>query len=132
MVASYVKSRATVTPEDIGLPQQARLFDELAERGGVAPPVIDAGDFLRAPEAHLRALCARLGISFSDRMLSWPAGPRDSDGIWAPHWYSAVWTSTGFEPWRPRETRLEGEAARVADACRPAYEKLHAHRLLVA
>jgi len=132
VVASYVKSRATVTPEDIGLLQQARLFDDLAEHGGAAPLVIDANDFLRAPEAHLRALCARLGIGFTERMLAWPAGPRDSDGVWAPHWYSTVWASTGFEAWRPRETRLEGEAARVAAACRPAYDKLHAHRLRVA
>jgi hypothetical protein len=132
VVASYVKSRASVTPEDIGLPQQAHLFDELAERAGAAPLVLDAGDFLRAPETHLRALCLRLGIAFTERMLSWPAGRRDSDGIWAPHWYAAVWASTGFEPWRPREVRLEGEAARVAEACLPAYEKLHAHRLRVA
>jgi hypothetical protein len=132
VVASYVKSRATVTPEDIGLPQQARLFDELAERAGAAPLVIDANDFLRAPEAHLRALCTRLGIGFTARMLAWPAGPRDSDGVWAPHWYATVWASTGFEAWRPRETRLQGEAARVADACRPAFEKLHGQRLRVA
>jgi hypothetical protein len=131
VVASYVKSRATVAPDDIGLPQQARLFDELADRNGAAPLVIDAGDFLRAPEAQLRALCTRLGIDFSERMLRWPAGPRDSDGIWAPHWYAAVWASTGFEPWRAREPRLDGGAARVAEACRPAYEKLHAHRLVV-
>ena len=132
VVSSYVKSRATVTPEDIGLPQQLLLFEELAERTGAAPPVIDAGDFLHAPEAHLRALCARLGIAFTERMLHWPAGPRDSDGIWAPHWYAAVWASTGFEPWRPREVHLDGVAARVAEACRPAYEALRAHRLSVS
>jgi hypothetical protein len=129
VVASYVKSRATVTAEDIGLPQQARLFDDLAQRSGTAPPVIDAADFLRAPEAHLRALCAWLGIGFTERMLHWPAGPRDSDGVWAPHWYAAVWRSTGFEPHREREVHLEGEAARVAEACRPAYEALRAQRL---
>jgi hypothetical protein len=132
VVASYLKSRATVTADDIGLTQQARLFDELAARDGAAPLVLDANDFLRAPEAHLRGLCARLGIGFTDRMLAWPAGPRDSDGVWAPHWYAAVWASTCFEPWRPRSVRLEGEPARVAEACRPAYEKLHAHRLRVA
>ena len=76
----------------------------------------------------LQALAAVL----PDAMLAWPAGPRDSDGVWAPHWYSTVWASTGFEAWRPRETRLEGEAAQVAAACRPAYDKLHAHRLRVA
>jgi len=121
-----------VTPQDFGLPLQSLLFDELAERHGVAPLVIDAGDFLRAPEAHLRALCTRLGIPFTGRMLSWPAGPRDSDGIWAPHWYATVWASTGFEPWHPREVQLDGEPARVAAACRPHYDKLHSHRLRVA
>jgi len=129
VVASYLKSRATVTPEDIGLPQQARLFDELAERNGAAPLVIDAGEFLRAPEAFLRALCVRLGIDFTERMLSWPAGPRDTDGVWAPHWYTTVWASTGFEPWHARELRLHGDAARVAEQCQPAYEKLRAHRI---
>ena len=126
-----LKSRAAVTPEDIGLPQQLQLFDELAERSGAPPPVIDAGDFLRAPEAHLRALCARLGIAFTERMLHWPPGPRDSDGIWAPHWYAAVWASTGFEPWRARDVQLDAGASRVADACLPAYESLRAHRLAI-
>jgi hypothetical protein len=132
VVASYVKSRASVTPEDIGLLQQGTLFDELAERSGVLPMVIDAADFLRSPEAHLRALCQRLGIAFSERMLRWPAGPRDSDGVWAPFWYEAVHRSTGFEPWRAREVRLADEVAWVAQACRPVYERLHGHRLRVA
>lgn len=129
VVASYLKSRATVTPEDIGLPQQVRLFDLLCDRLGEAPPVIDAGDFLQAPEKHLRALCARLGIAFTPRMLAWPAGPRDSDGIWAPYWYDAVWKSTGFEAWRARETALSGSARAVAEACRPVYERLRGHRM---
>jgi hypothetical protein len=132
VVASYLKSRATVAPDDIGLPQQGVLFDRLCQHLGQAPPVIDAGDFLRAPEAHLRALCARLGIDYSPRMLAWPAGPRASDGIWAPHWYDAVWKSTGFEPWRARETALSGAAVAVAEACRPVYERLRGHRMAVA
>ena len=131
VVSSYIKARPDVAPQDIGLAQQTDLYDAITAATGTPPPVIDAGDFLRAPEAQLRALCTRLGIGFSERMLHWPAGPRDSDGIWAPHWYAAVWASTGFEPWRAREPRLDGEAARVAEACRPAYEQLHAHRLVV-
>ncbi len=124
VVASYLKSRATVVASDIGVLQQISLFDEIVERTGRAPPVIDSDAFLKAPEAHLRALCARLGIPFTDRMLSWPAGPRASDGVWAPHWYEAVWRSTGFEPWRAREVHLDSAAQRVADVCRPAYERL--------
>jgi hypothetical protein len=90
VVASYVRARETCEPEDIGLPQQGWLA-ELWDEQGADVPVIDAKDFLGAPEAHLRWLCDWLGIPFTDRMLSWPPGPRASDGVWAPHWYAAVW-----------------------------------------
>ena len=128
VVASYVRSRESCEPEDIGLLQQLRLLDSLRS-GDDAPPVIDAGDFLRDPERHLRWLCDWLGIGFTSRMLAWPAGPRSSDGVWAPYWYDAVWRSTGFEPWRPREVTLGRHDADVAEACRPAYDRLAALRL---
>lgn len=131
VVESYLKSRATVAPPDLGLLQQAALFDEVAERLRTAPPVIDSDDFLRAPREYLRALCEQLGIVFTERMLAWPPGPRRSDGVWGPHWYEAVWRSTGFEPWRPRSPQLDGEALAVAEACRPAYERLRASRLVL-
>ena len=130
VVASYLKSRAAVTADDIGLPQQVALYEELAARGD-PPPVIDAGDFLRAPEAHLRLLCDWLGIAFTPRMLRWPSGRRDSDGIWAPHWYAQVWASTGFEEPAETDTRLDGMAAEVAAQCRGAYEQLRSVRLQV-
>lgn len=125
MVASYVKSRASVTPEDIGLPQQVRLYERLA-RAGTPPPVLDAGAFLRAPEAHLRFLCAHFGIGFTPRMLAWPPGPRDSDGVWAPHWYARVHASTGFEAPDDEVPALSGHHAAVARACLPGYERLRA------
>jgi hypothetical protein len=129
VVGSYVKTRASVTPEDIGVLQQLHLFDEIADRVGAAPPVIDADDFLTSPEPHLRNLCGYLGIAFTPRMLSWPPGPRASDGVWAPYWYSAVLKSTGFEATSPRTNRLDAECERVADICRPAYESMRRHRL---
>lgn len=131
VVASYLRSRETCEPHDIGLLQQRRLVD-LWDRHGASPPIVDAGDVLRAPEAHLRWLCDWLGIPFSERMLSWPAGPRETDGVWAPYWYDAVLASTGFAPWRPRDVDLPDAAAAVAEACRPAYEALHARRVRVA
>jgi len=130
VVASYIKSRAAVTADDIGLPQQVALYDELSA-AGVAPPIIDAGDFLRNPEGYLRALCDWLGIDFSERMLHWPKGPRASDGVWAPHWYAHVWESTGFEASAAHEPVLSGQAADVAEACRGSYEQLHRMRMIV-
>jgi hypothetical protein len=127
VVASYVRSREACEPEDIGLLQQVRLLEVLPEE----PPVIDASDFLRDPESHLRWLCDWLGIGFTDGMLHWPAGLRESDGVWAPHWYDAVARSTGFEPWRPRKVELSEHDAAVAEACRAAYDELHAMRLVL-
>jgi hypothetical protein len=127
VVASYVRSRASVVAADIGLVQQAELYEQL----DAAVPVIDAADFLRNPEGYLRWLCAHVGVPFTERMLSWPAGARSSDGVWAPHWYASVWASTGFEPYRPRAVSLSGEALRAAEESRPHYEKLHAARVVL-
>ncbi len=123
LLASYARVRATPTLDDLGLWQQAEIFDRF---GG---PVIDSHDLLDAPEAVLRALCAALGVPFSAQMLSWPAGPRDTDGSWAPYWYESVWRSTGFGPYHPPGQPLPGHLAALAEQCRPYYQRLHAHRL---
>src|SRR3954452_2155115 len=125
VVASYVRSRADVVAADIGLVQQTELYDLLGE----AVPVIDSADFLRDPEGYLRWLCDFAGLPFTDAMLSWPAGPRDSDGVWASYWYDAVIASTGFEPYRSREVSLDGAALRAAEESRPHYARLHAVRV---
>lgn len=130
VVASYVRSRAACEPSDIGLLQQGWL-QELWDAHELDVPIIDAGDFLRAPESHLRWLCDWLAIPFTDAMLSWPPGPRATDGAWAPYWYAAVWDSTGFEPWRPREIALSAHDTAVADTCRPVYAALHERRVRV-
>ncbi len=129
VVASYLKSRETVTPEEIGLPQQIELHEQLCA-AGTPPPIIDAADFLQAPEAYLRALCELLGTEFSDRMLQWPPGSRASDGVWAPHWYAHVRETTGFDtPSAPHEIQLSAAGAQVADTCMPHYQRLHVQRL---
>ncbi|MGI8702304.1 MAG: HAD family hydrolase [Nocardioidaceae bacterium] len=128
VVASYIESRSSVHADDIGLRQQLSLYDELTARGAT-PPVVDAGDFLRDPERYLRWMCDLVGVGFTDAMLHWPPGPRESDGVWARYWYASVWRSTGFAPYRPRTVHLEGDAARVAAECLSSYERLFAHRL---
>jgi hypothetical protein len=114
---------------DTGLPQQCEIFDRVSGRLGRAPPVVLASDILKDPAALLEALCEALRIPFLHAMLAWPAGPRDTDGAWAPHWYAAVEASTGFEPYRRRHVELDDAAARLVDECLPYYEKLYALRL---
>jgi len=64
-----------------------------------------------------------------EAMLAWPAGPRASDGVWAPAWYGAVERSTGFGPPDTRAVRLAPRLQCIADAARPTYERLARHRL---
>ncbi len=129
VLASYTRVRGEVTLADIGLPQQLDLLDR-------AEAVVDAADFLADPEAHLRALCDLVGLAFSDRMLSWPAGPRASDGVWAPHWYGAVEASTGFAPPRPVDrsalaASLDPSLAPLVAEATALYERLAARRLVL-
>jgi hypothetical protein len=127
VVSSYLRSRAQVAPDDIGILQQLELRVQL----GNDVPVIDATDFLRDPEGYLRWLCDYVGVEFTDAMLSWRAGPRDSDGVWAPYWYDTVLRSTHFEPYRPRRVELTPEGEDVVTATRPAYERLYEVRLVL-
>jgi hypothetical protein len=134
VLASYAKRRSEVTLADIGFVQQRELFEAEFDRLGHAPPVVEAADVLADPRAALETLAAALGIPFSERMLSWPAGRRASDGVWAPAWYDAVERSTGFSP--PQDAAAElaigPEFRPIADQARPHYERLAAFKLLPA
>ncbi len=125
VLASYLDKRDDVVLDDLGLPQQLELLDR-------AELVIDSDDFLLGPQRHLEAICDLIEVEFDDAMLHWPAGRRSSDGVWAPHWYDAVWQSTGFAdgsarplpPTPPGHERLLAEAVEI-------YDELAARRLVL-
>jgi hypothetical protein len=77
----------------------------------------------------LRALCAAVDVDYDRAMLSWPAGPRDSDGVWAQHWYGGVWSSTGFAAYTPHDEPLPVHLEPLLDRCLPYYDSLAANRL---
>ena len=129
VLLSYIRTRAKVTAADIGFPQQAAIFDTVCQQTGTIPPVIDAKDVLTDPEAMLKRLCHAVGVDFDRAMLSWPSGPRDSDGVWAPYWYDSVYRSTGFAPYRSRTEPLPTALASIVDECMPYYQRLYQHRL---
>ena len=123
LLASYARVRAEPTLADLGLREQAEIFETF---GG---PVVDSRDLLADPRGMLRALCRALDVPFDDRMLSWPAGPRASDGVWAPYWYDSVYASTGFAPYRPPAQTLPARLEPLAERCQPYFARLHQYRL---
>jgi Sulfotransferase domain len=124
LLASYARVRSRPVLADLGLEQQLEIFRSF---GG---PVIDSADILRAPRPALEVLCDALGIAFDPAMLSWPPGPRPTDGVWARYWYDGVWRSTGFETCtETKAVDLAPDLATLAAQCQPFYSELAAHRL---
>lgn len=119
VIASYQRKMETLSLEALGIPQQLALSRALGE-----VPVIDADRVLDDPEGVLSRLCAAIGIGFDPAMLCWPAGPRTEDGAWAPHWYDAVWASTGFGDKPGPLPVLSGEAAEMEKEALAVYEHL--------
>lgn len=129
MLASLSHKMGLPVLRDTGLEQQVEIFDLIRRTTGRIPPVIDAADVLRDPRRLLTALCHAVGVGFSDAMLSWPAGRRATDGVWAKYWYDAVERSTGFEPYKAKRVELSPELEALAAECTPFYETLAEHRL---
>ncbi|MDA0952973.1 MAG: HAD family hydrolase [Proteobacteria bacterium] len=129
IAASYAAKREGTNAADLGAQLQAELYDAVVAATGREPPVIDADDVLADPERLLGLLCTALAVPFHPAMLSWPAGPRDSDGVWGEHWYASVRASTGFRAPPEQEIVLSPELEAVAAACMPFYERLHERRL---
>lgn len=121
VVASYAKTRPDLTPQDLGFEQQHRLFNHVRDNVDPDPLVIKATDVLSNPKQTLTAICNKCQISFDDSMLNWPAGKRESDGVWSPHWYHNVEASTCFAPPRERNFTLDSTQQSIADQCQPFY-----------
>ena len=130
VIASYIKQWENPALEDLGYVQQAEIFDFVRTRAKSLPPILDAKDVLENPERMLRLLCKLVGVEFSESMLSWPSGLRETDGVWAKHWYGEVAKTTSFQPHRPRHYELPENLRELYERCRDCYEKLYQHRLL--
>ncbi len=129
VIASYTKKNHEPTVEDLGFRQQAEIFDIVRLQTGTVPPVVDAKDVLENPRRTLTLLCQAVGLEFSDAMLSWAPGLRETDGVWAKHWYTEVATSTGFRSPSPSHAEVPARLESVYATCRGIYERLAQHRL---
>src|SRR5438445_9929431 len=140
VILSYIKKNSDPELEDLGFVQQCEIFEFLVGtsrrdvRGRRSAPslpvVIDAKDILENPERILRHLCDAVGVSFDKAMLSWSPGLRETDGIWAKHWYDDVARSTSFQPYKPRKGDVPDRFHEIYERCQNCYQKLYQHRLL--
>jgi hypothetical protein len=130
VIVSYIKKNNDPALEDIGFVQQAEIFDWVRADTGAIPAVIDARDVLENARKILGLLCDAIGVGFMESMLSWAPGLRETDGIWAKHWYDEVATSTTFRKSSPREPEPVPERLReVHEKSQEVYARLCQHRL---
>jgi hypothetical protein len=85
---------------------------------------VDARDVLLDPRTTLRRLCDALGLTWDAAMLHWEKGPRDTDGVWAPHWYASVEASTCFAPYDAAPADVPEQLLPLVEAAMPYYEEL--------
>ncbi len=123
MLISLTKQLPNAGTAETGLPQQVALLERILA-SGIEPVVLDATEVLRDPPGVLTELCRKVGIPFDPVMLSWPAGPKPEDGVWAPHWYGNVHRSTGFSHYRPKTEPFPTRLDQVLAECVLLYERL--------
>jgi len=123
MLASLSVNLPDCELADTGLSEQIELLDAI-EAGGGRPVVIESRALLSNPEGVLAAVCKRLGLDFDDAMLSWPAGPKPEDGVWASEWYRGVHASTGFGRYVPGSGALSDRLEAVLEEATPLYKRI--------
>jgi hypothetical protein len=127
-IASYAKVIANPQMHDIGIQKQYELFKQL-EKGGNVAAVVDARQLLLNPRKVLEILCQRLDIPFDEKMLTWKAGARPEDGVWAKYWYTNVHQSTGFQPYVEKTVTLPKKLALLAKDCQHYYDFLFSYAI---
>ncbi len=129
VITSYIKRNGEPTLADLGFVQQTEIFDWVRANAVGTPPVIDARDVLRDPERIFRLLCHSIELEFDPAMLSWPPGPRATDGVWSKYWYDQVEKSTSFQPYVEKNEPVPERLREVYAQCRECYERLYDYRL---
>jgi len=128
MLPSLARQIPSPTLRDTGFAEQVEILGTMLERDE-SPIVLDARQLLLDPPEVLRRACEKLGLPFEEAMLSWPAGPKPEDGVWADHWYASVHASTGFERYRPKSTPFPERLKPLLEESFPLYEKLREYAL---
>lgn len=123
MLTSFQVQVPDATLDDTGFPEMIQILDTLLA-AGEEPIVVETRTLLSDPPRVLAELCRRVGVEYDDAMLTWPAGPKPEDGVWAPHWYDAVHRSTGWQPYVDKRADLLPGVVAAYEQSVPLYERL--------
>ena len=129
VIISYSKKNKIKNASDLGFIQQVQLFKKIKNITGTTPAIFDSMDILLDPKVLLKKLCKYLEIEFSNKMLKWPKGIRDTDGVWASHWYKNVINSDGFKPYNKRNEDLNINQIKLFEESMEYYNYLSSFKI---
>lgn len=125
MLPSFATQIENLSLRDVGYKFHTELLTQL-QSIRQDPPILDSKQILLNPKKVLGELCERIGIPFQEAMLSWKAGGRPEDGLWAKYWYKSVHQSTGFGKYVQKSEPFPEALKPLLEECKPYYEQLSA------
>ena len=128
VIVSYIKKNTLRSIKDIGFEKLYQIFKLLNSK---KPIVINSDYLLNNPEKYLKILCQKLNLSFDDKMLNWPKGFRDSDGIWSKVWYQDVISTTTFNSNNSKEYKVPKKFENIYKECQKIYEEINQYSIKI-
>ena len=129
-------------PLGCGFKELYDLVQYVKENIDPMPTILDADDLLQDPQSILSTYCARMGIPYSSKLLSWEAGG-DLSGTWIEGgtlkvaakdqgFYDNAFKSVQFgEPTPiPDLASLSDDLQECVKYSMPYYERLHVERIV--
>ena len=129
VLLSYIQKNDLIDSNDLGYPAQLRLFNYI-KTSNKKILVIDAKDLSEKPEIILKKICKKINIPLTEKMLNWPKGRRDSDGIWEKIWYKNVKSSTSFNKILNKEYEIPKKYNHIYNECLRIYDQLKIYNII--
>ena len=129
VLLSYIQKNDLIDSNDLGYPAQLRLFNYI-KTSNKKILVIDAKDLSEKPEIILKKICKKINIPFTEKMLNWPKGRRDSDGIWEKIWYKNVKSSTSFNKISNKEYEIPKKYNHIYNESLRIYDQLKIYNII--
>ena len=128
VIVSYIKKNTLRSIKDVGFEKLYQIFKLLNSK---KPIVINSDYLLNNPEKYLKILCQKLNLSFDDKMLNWPKGFRDSDGIWSKVWYQDVISTTTFNSNNSKEYKVPKKFENIYKECQEIHEEINQYSIKI-
>ena len=128
VINSYIQKNTLRNINDIGFKKQFEIFKKIKKNNSKFL-VINADDILINPIDSMKKLCKKLNINFSRKMLNWPKGKRNTDGIWSKVWYKNVIQSSTFNKFKSEQINVPKKYSKIYDESLKYYEAMNKYSL---